>query len=59
MNPHIFNPNYNKNIWFNTKNNFKIKTTYLGNNIYKEEYYKTNSLDFIIQHQPPKNKIQK
>lgn len=56
----IFNPNFNKNIWFNVKNNYLVKTEYMGNNVYRESYVPSNDLSFIINHTPkniPKNNI--
>ena len=50
----ILNPNYSKDIWFNIKNDYLVKTEYLGENIYKESYSYTNNLGFITNHQQPK-----
>jgi len=50
----ILNPNYSKDIWFNIKNDYIVKTEYLGNNIYRESYNYSNNLGYIINHEPPK-----
>ena len=55
FNPNILNPSYNKNIFINRKNDYIVKTEYLGNNIYKENYYECNNLDYMIKHK--KNNI--
>lgn len=49
----ILDPNYSKDIWFNIKNDYLIKTEYLGNKMYRESYIYNNDLNYIINHNKP------
>ena len=53
----ILNPNYSRDVWINTKNDYLVRTEYLGNNIYRESYSYANNLDYILKHEAPKKNI--
>jgi hypothetical protein len=50
----ILDPNYSKDIWFNIKNDYLVKTEYLGNKMYRESYIYNNDLNYIINHNKTK-----